>query len=44
MMSADWFGTMLSEMFLQMKLIIFEGCPTKHGAILHGQPAPYNLY
>ena len=29
MMSADWFGSMLSEMFLQMKLMIFQGCPTE---------------
>ena len=43
MMSAGWFGSISSEMFLQMKLIIFQGCPTKQTAFLHWQPAPHNL-
>ena len=42
--SAGWFGSMLSEMFLQMKLIIFQGCPTKRAAFLHVHTAPYNPY
>ena len=43
-MSAGWFGSMPSEMFLQMKLIIFQGSPTKQAAFLHGQPAPHNPF
>ena len=37
MVNADWLCSMRSEIFLQMKFIIFQGCPTKLG-----QPAPYN--
>ena len=44
MMSAGWFGSMPSEMFLQMKLIIFEGCPTKQAVFLRGKLAPHNPY
>ena len=29
MVKADWFGSMWSEIFSQMKFIIFPGCPTK---------------
>ena len=35
-------GSMQSEIFLKMKLIIFQSCPTKQAAFLPGQPAPYN--
>ena len=38
----DWLGSMWSEIFLQMKFIIFQGCPTKQAAVLAGQPVPYN--
>ena len=37
MVNEGWLCSMRSEIFLQMKFIIFEGCPTKLG-----QPAPYN--
>ena len=37
MVNTDWLCSMRSEIFLQMKFIIFQGCPTKLG-----QPAPYN--
>ena len=42
MMNARWFGSMQSETVLQMKFIIFPGCPTKQAAFLLEQPAPYN--
>ena len=35
-------GSMQSEIFLKMKFIIIQGCPTKQAAYLHGQHAPYN--
>ena len=35
-------GSMRSEIFFKMKLITFQGCPTKQAVFLHGQPAPYN--
>ena len=44
MISGRWFGSMLSEMFLQMELINFQGFPTKQAAFLHGHPAPHNPY
>ena len=31
----SWFGSMLSETFLQMKFIIFQSCPTKQVAFLY---------
>ena len=37
MVNAGWLCSMRSEIFLQMKFIIFQSCPTKPG-----QPAPYN--
>ena len=37
MVNAGWLFSMQSAIFLQMKLIIFQGCPTKLG-----QPVPYN--
>ena len=36
MVNAGWLCSMRSEIFLQMKFIIFQGCPTKLG-----QPTPY---
>ena len=42
MMNAGWLVSIWSEIFLQMKFIIFQGCPIKQGVFLHGQPAPYN--
>ena len=42
MMSAIWFGFMLPEMLLQMKLIIFQRYPTKQAAFLHEQSVPYS--
>ena len=37
MVNADWLCSMWSEIFLQMKLILFQGCPTKLE-----QPPSYN--
>ena len=42
MVNAGWLGSMRSEIFLQMKFIIFQGCSTKQVALLPGQPVPYN--
>ena len=42
MVNADWLGSIRSEIFLQMKYIIFQGCPVKQAVYLPGQPAPYN--
>ena len=42
MVNAGWLGSMQSEIFLQMKFIIFQGCSTKQAAFLPGQPAQYN--
>ena len=33
---------MQSEIFLEMKFTIFQGCPSKQAAFLPGQPLPYN--
>ena len=44
MMSAGCFASLPSEMFLQIKLISFQGCPTKQAAFLHGQSAPHNPF
>ena len=44
MVNAGWFGSMRSEILLQMKFIIFQGCPTKQAAFLPGQTAPYHPY
>ena len=44
MMNAGWLSSMRSEVSLQMKFIIFQGCPTKRGASLLGQPAAYNQF
>ena len=42
MVNGGWLISMWSEIFLQMKFIIFQGCPTKQAAFLSWQPAPYN--
>ena len=42
MVNAGWLGFMRSEIVSDMKLIIFQGCPTKQVALLPGLPAPYN--
>ena len=42
MVNADRLRFTQSEIFLQMKFIIFQGCLTKQAAFLHGQPASYN--
>ena len=44
MMNTGWLSSMRSEVPLQMKFIIFQGCPTKRGASLLGQPAAYNQF
>ena len=38
MVNVGWLCSMRSEIFLQMKFIIFQGCPTKQVAFLPGQP------
>ena len=35
-------GSMRSDIFLQMKIIIFQGCPIQQAAFLPGQPVSYN--
>ena len=35
-------GSIQSEIFLQMKFIIFQGCPIKQVVFLPGQLTPYN--
>ena len=42
MVNVGWLHSVLSEIFLQIKFIIFQDCPTKQAAFLLGQPAPYN--
>ena len=42
MVDAGLLGSMRSEIFLQVKFIIFQDCSTKQGAFLPGWPAPYN--
>ena len=42
MVNAGWLGYIRSEIFLQMKFIIFQGCPSKKAVLLPGSPAPYN--
>ena len=37
-----WFGSMRSEIFLQIKFFICQGCPTKQTTFLLGQPTPYD--
>ena len=41
-MNAGCLGSIRSEIFLQMKVIIFQGCPMKQAAFLHWQPTPKN--
>ena len=42
MMDAGWLGSIRSEMFLQIKFIVFQDCPTKQLSFLSGHSAPYN--
>ena len=42
MVNAGWLGSIRSEIFLQMKFIIFQGCPIKQAVFSPGQPTPYN--
>ena len=41
MMNAGWLGSIRSEIFLQMKFIIFQGHTTKQAAFLPRQSIPY---
>ena len=40
MVNVGWLCSMQSEIFLEMKLIIIQGCPTKQAAFLPGQLSP----
>ena len=42
MVNVGWLCSMRSEILLQMKFIIFQGCLTKQAAILPGQSSPWN--
>ena len=42
MVNAGRLGSIRSEIFLQIKFIIFEGYPTKQAVFLPGHPLPYN--
>ena len=42
MVNSGWLGSIWSEIFSQMKFIIFQGCPIKQAVFLPGQPASYN--
>ena len=42
MVNAGWLCSTQSEIFLQMKFIILQGCSTKQAAFLLKRPAPYN--
>ena len=42
MMNAGGLGSIQSEIFLQIKFIIFQGYPIIQVVFLPGQPAPYN--
>ena len=42
MVNSGLLSSMRSEIFLQMKFIIFQGCPTKQPAFLNWQPISYN--
>ena len=41
-MNASWSGSMRSEIFLPIKFITLQGCPTKKAAFLPRQPTPYS--
>ena len=36
MVNADWLGSIRSEIFLQIKFIIFQSCPIKQAVFLPG--------
>ena len=42
MVIVGWLRSMQSEIFLQMKFIIFQGFPTKQAAFLLRHSTPYN--
>ena len=42
MVNTGWLGSLWSEVFLQMKFVIFQGCSTKPAPFLPEQPASYN--
>ena len=42
MVDEGWLGSVQSEIFLEMKFIVFQGCPTKQASFLPGHSAPYN--
>ena len=44
MVNVGWLYSMQSEIFLQIKFIIFQGCPTKQVAFLPGQLSPKNQF
>ena len=44
MVNAGWLSSIRSEIFLQMKFIIFQRCPIRQAVFLPGQPAPYNHF
>ena len=44
MVNSGCLSSMRSEIFLQMKFIIFQGCPTKQAAFLTWQPTSYNQF
>ena len=42
MIDEGWLGSIQSEVFSQVKFIIFQGCPTNQSSFLPGYSAPYN--
>ena len=41
MVNAGWLSSMWSGIFLQVKFIIFQGCPAKQAVFIPGYPAPF---
>ena len=44
MVNTGWLSSIRSEIFLQMKFIIFQRCPIRQAVFLPGQPAPCNHF
>ena len=42
MIDEGWLASIQSEVFSQVKFIIFQGCPTNQASFLPGYSAPYN--
>ena len=42
MVNTGWLVSLWSEVFLQMKFVVFQGCSTQLAPFLPGQPASYN--